>query len=181
MFVQLQAARPLSPQPCPAAAPDAVAIERARLVDMAQVGPLINSFAMRGLMLPKTPEQLCRTFREFIVARSERERVVGCAALRVYSPGLAELSGLAVAPQAGGRGVGRRLVDAILEEARSLGIGTVFALTLEEAFFHRLGFKTVPREAFPQKVSADCAACDRRNGCREITVAREVDGKAALA
>lgn len=173
MFVQLQRQRPTARQER-GPAPETVAVRPAGLVDMGEVGPLIDGFAARGLLLPKSPEQLYRTFREFLVARDEADRLLGCVALRVYSPALAEVSALAVAAEAHGLGVGRRLMDALVGEARSLGLTTLFALTLEEGFFHRLGFRTVPRERFPQKISADCAGCDRRMHCREITVAFEI-------
>lgn len=174
MLIQLEPRRPgpaplLDPRPA-----GAVVIRAALPGDMAEVGPLINGFARRGLMLPKTPEQLHRSFREFLVAREDEGRLVGCVALRVFTPELAEVSALAVASEAHGRGVGRRLVESVVLEARTLGLATLFALTLEEGFFHRLGFRTVPRELFPEKIAADCAGCDRRTRCREITVAKEI-------
>lgn len=175
MFVQLQATRRPPAPPLRLVTIEAIAVRPARLADMGEVGPLIDGFATRGLMLPKSPEQLYRTFREFLVARDEADRLLGCVALRVYSPALAEVSALAVAAEAHGLGVGRRLMDALIGEARSLGLTTLFALTLEEGFFHRLGFRTVPRESFPQKIGADCAGCDRRMHCREITVAFEIN------
>lgn len=147
-------------------------IRPARIADMAQVAPLINGFAARGLMLPKTEDQLYRTFREFVLAVDENERVVGSAGLRIYSPELAELCGLAVDARAHGRGVGRALVEAIVEQAADYGIRTVFALTLEEGFFHRLGFRTASKEQFPQKIAADCNGCAKRYACPEITVTR---------
>ena len=153
---------------------DTLLVGPARPSDMRDVEPLIRSFARRGLLLPKTLEQLHRTFREFLVARGPAGELLGCAALRVYAPELAEVSALAVHPSAHGQGVGRRLVDALTEEARSLGIETLFALTLEEGFFHRVGFRTVARELFPQKIAADCTACPRRTGCREITVMKDI-------
>ena len=149
-------------------------VRRARISDMSQVAPLINGFAARGLMLPKTEEQLYRTFREFVLAFDENGRVIGCAGLRVYGPQLGELCALAVDERAHGRGVGRLLVEAIVEQAADLGIRTVFAMTLEDGFFHRLGFRTVQKELFPQKVVSDCAVCPKRNACPEITVARVI-------
>jgi len=149
-------------------------VRRASIADMAQVAPLINGFAARGLMLPKTQEQLYRTFREFVLAFDETDRVIGCAGLRVYGPQLAELCALAVDERAHGRGVGRMLVEAIVEQAAELGIRTVFALTLEDGFFHKLGFRTVRKELFPQKIAADCVGCAKRHACPEITVARVI-------
>ena len=66
------------------------------------------------------------------------------------------------------------LVERIEEEARAVGIGTIFALTLQELFFHRLGFRTVPKELFPLKVWTDCRTCASRDACEEIAVVREL-------
>ncbi|HEX2190369.1 MAG TPA: N-acetyltransferase [Longimicrobiaceae bacterium] len=151
-----------------------VRVRGARVADMQQLEPLINGFAARELMLPKTIEQLSRNFREFVVAEAGDGRVLGCAALRVYTPQLAELGSLAVHGDAHGVGVGRRLVERIEEEARALGIGTVFALTLQDAFFHKVGYRTVQKEMFPLKVWADCRQCPKIHACDEIAVVKEV-------
>jgi amino-acid N-acetyltransferase len=139
----------------------AVAVRRARVADMLQVEPLINGFAKQELMLPKTVEQLSRNFREFVVAE-QHGRIIGCAALRVYTPQLA------------GLGVGRKLVAAVEAEAASHGIGTVFALTLQDVFFHKQGYRTVPKEMFPLKVWSDCRACPKLHACDEIAVVKEL-------
>lgn len=151
-----------------------VTVRPARVADMLQVEPLINGFAKKELMLPKTIEQLSRNFREFVVAEDEGGRILGCAALRVYTPQLAELGSLAVHADAHGLGLGRKLVTAIEAEARKIGIGTVFALTLQDVFFHKLGYRTVPKEMFPLKVWADCRACPKLHACDEIAVVKEV-------
>jgi amino-acid N-acetyltransferase len=151
-----------------------VTVRPARLADMRKVEPLINHFARGNLMLPKTAEQLTRNFREFVVAVDPAERVVGCVALRVYNETLAEIASLAVHDSAHGQGIGRKLVERILHEARVLGLQTVFALTLQELFFHRLGFRTVQKEMFPLKVWADCRMCPKLHACDEVAVAVEL-------
>lgn len=155
-------------------APERVSVRPARISDMRQVEPLINRFARRQLMLPKTYDQLARLFREFVVAVDEEGRVVGCGALRVYTESLAEVASLAVDEALHGGGIGRRLVAALVEAALELELKTVFALTLQEDFFHRLGFHTVPRENFPLKVWADCRSCPKLHACDEIAVAVEL-------
>jgi amino-acid N-acetyltransferase len=163
-----------SSAPEAASKPAAVTVRPARIADMLRVEPLINRFAADGLMLPKTPEQLARNFREFVVAFDDDGTLLGCGALRVYTPQLAEIVSLAVDDAAHGRGVGRGLVDALVEDARLLGIGTVFALTLQDVFFHRLGFRTVPKQLFPPKVWADCRTCSKLHACDEIAVVKEL-------
>lgn len=151
-----------------------VVVRPATIADMRQVEPLVNGFARRSLMLPRTHDQLARLFREFAVAVDESGRVVGCGALRVYNETLAEVASLAVDERVQGAGIGRRIVETLMEDARRMDLRVVFALTLQEMFFHRLGFRTVPRESFPLKVWADCRSCPKLHACDEIAVARDV-------
>jgi amino-acid N-acetyltransferase len=153
-----------------------VIVRPAVVADMLQVEPLINGFAEQGLMLPKTLVALSRNFREFVVAMDGEGTLLGCAALRVYTPQLAELGSLAVSESAHGMGVGRKLVAAVEAEAQRHGIGTVFALTLQEIFFHKQGYRTVPKEMFPLKVWADCKGCPKLHACDEIAVVKELNG-----
>lgn len=164
----------LRPGPSPFADAPAVFTRAATVADMPRLAPLINHFAERGLMLPKTADRLCRLFREFVVATDAAGALLGCAALRVYSPQLAEVASLAVDDAAQGLGVGRRLVARLEEEAARLQIGTLFALTLQDIFFHKLGYRTVPKEMFPLKVWADCRSCSKLHACDEIAVVKEI-------
>lgn len=158
-----------------------VFVRPATIRDMLQVEPLINGFAAQNLMLPKTREQLVRLFREFVVASDEHGRVVGCGGLRIFSPTLAEVISLAVAPETQGLGLGGRIVERLVEDAEMLGITTVFALTLRDGFFHRLGFRTVQKEMFPAKVWSDCRNCPKLTACDEIAVVRELELDALAA
>lgn len=156
------------------AAPDVI-VRPARISDMRQVETLVNGFARDNLMLPKSYDQLARLFREFVVAVDAEDRVVGCGALRVYGEQLAEIGSLAVDERAHGAGIGRRLVERLVEEAGNLGLRRLFALTLQERFFHRIGFRTVPRDNFPGKVWADCRNCPKLHACDEIAVALDLE------
>jgi len=153
-----------------------VRVRAAEIADMQRIEPLINGFAALNLMLPKSVDQLVRNFREFVVAESDAGELLGCGALRVYSPSLAEIVSLAVSERAHGAGVGGTMVERLCDDARALSIATVFALTLRDGFFHRLGFRTVPKEMFPLKVWADCRSCPKLHACDEIAVARDISG-----
>jgi amino-acid N-acetyltransferase len=159
----------------PASSGEQVVVRTALLTDVAQIEVLINGFADKQLMLHKTTVQLARTFREFVVALDGSGKLLGCAALRVYTPQLAELASLAVDESAHGMGVGRKLVAAVEEDAARHGIGTVFALTLQDVFFHKQGYRTVPKEMFPLKVWADCRGCAKLERCDEIAVVKELE------
>jgi amino-acid N-acetyltransferase len=153
---------------------EAIGIRAARIADMRDVEPLIRRFADDNIMLPKSFDQLARCFREFVVATDPTDRVVACGALRIYNEGLAEVCSLAVDPRYQGRGIGRRIVERLVDEARFLAITSVFALTLKPEFFGHLGFRIVPKETFPLKVWADCRSCPKLHACDEIAVALEL-------
>jgi amino-acid N-acetyltransferase len=163
------------------AAPDLVAVpllRRAGLPDVEAMSRMINRYASQGMMLPKSPAELSRHFREYTVLADGDGGVVACGGLRVYSTELAEIVGLAVDDDWQGRGLGRQVVEHLLEEARSLGIKRVFAMAFHTKFFAPLGFRTIPREWLPEKVASDCVGCARRIGCREVAMLKRLDPKA---
>jgi amino-acid N-acetyltransferase len=65
-------------------------------------------------------------------------------------------------------------VKACLAEARRLGIGKIFALTMAPAFFERQGFGRVTRESLPHKIWSDCVKCTKFPDCDEYAVAIEL-------
>ncbi len=150
-----------------------VLLRRGRPSDVLQLHALLEGYARQGLLLPRTPEQIAQRIGEFTVAL-DAHGVVGCGALRMYTPKLAELVALGVAERAQGQGIGRIIVEAIVDEAQTRGVRRLFALTLRESFFNRLGFHTRPMSRMPEKLAADCALCPKRHACNEILVLREL-------
>jgi amino-acid N-acetyltransferase len=100
--------------------------------------------------------------------------VLAFGALRRYSPRLAEIRSLVVADEFQGRGLGRLLVDELLDEARQAGLQRVFVLTRVTGLFEKLSFSLVPRESLPQKVFVDCSICRRRQCCDELALVKEM-------
>lgn len=154
--------------------PDAaVSIRRARVSDVPRLYEIINYYAARGDMLPKTLDQLYNRVRNFNVAEADGE-VIGCAALHITWADLAEVVSVAVHPAFQGRGIGRRLVEPLFAEAIELGIPTLFTLTLQVGFFSSLGFREVPKLRLPHKIWQDCATCFKQDRCDEIAMIRQV-------
>lgn len=150
-----------------------VQIRRAHVGDMPRLYEIINHYAARGDMLPKTLDQLYNRVRSFNVADADGE-VVGCAALHITWVDLAEVVSLAVHPAVQGRGLGRMLVEPLFEEARELGIPNLFTLTLQVGFFSRLGFREVPKLRLPHKIWQDCKTCFKQDRCDEVAMVRQV-------
>jgi amino-acid N-acetyltransferase len=89
----------------------------------------------------------------FWVAEHEG-RVAGLAGMERYGDcGL--LRSVAVAPEWRGGGIGRTLVDRVLQEGRAAGVGDVYLLTTTaEDYFPRFGFTRIDRAAVPAAVRA---------------------------
>jgi len=138
---------------------------------------LIEQFAQRGKMLFRSHAELYETLREFVVYEDDAARIAGVCALEIVWADLAEVKSVAVDPACQGRGIGRQLVMAVLEDARRLQIQRVFALTYEQTFFEKLGFVVVDKSALPLKVWSACIKCPKRDGCDEIAVVKTLFDK----
>jgi amino-acid N-acetyltransferase len=146
----------------------------ARLGDVPALHALINFWAERKLMLPRSLTELYETVRDFIIAESEVGGLVGCAAVHIDTDKIAELKSLAVAEAAHGLGVGKRLVESCLQEAAKLGLERVFCLTYQIDFFTKLGFTRVDRSRLPEKVWGECVRCHRFLDCDEVAMWKQV-------
>lgn len=122
-------------------------IRMARAEDVPGVIRLIHSYVDEGKLLARTLTEIDDLLPNFFVAVREDETIIGCAALEIYSPKLAEIRSLAVSREAQGLGVGRRLVNACVERARLNKVLEVMAVTSSDGFFQSCGFDyTLPGE-----------------------------------
>jgi len=148
----------------------AVNLRSAWLADVPELLELMAPFVATGDLLPRGEYDLSRHIKEYVVAHAADGSLVGCASLKNYSPILTELAGLAVREDHQGSGLGRALVQRLVDEARATGLRTVFALTRKPLFFLRMGFEAAEKLEFPEKVWADCQRCPRQDACDEIAV-----------
>jgi len=147
-------------------------VRAARASEAEAIAQLNNFFADQHRMLRRTPEMISASVDDYLVAIDEHGRILGCGALKEYSPSVAEVAAIAVSPTAQGLGLGRRIVTAVEELARKRGIPEVFALTLEPQFFEALGYARVDRARYPEKIRRDCIGCARRFACNETCFAK---------
>jgi amino-acid N-acetyltransferase len=149
-------------------------IRRATIYDVPRMQEIINSHAELGKMLFKSYAQLYETIRDFAVDEEDGE-IVGVTALAILWADLSEVRSLAVDEEHRGKGIGSRLVEWCIEEARRLQVRKLMSLTYEQRFFERLGFKVVPKEALPLKVWSDCVRCPKNDACDEIAMVLELE------
>ena len=154
--------------------PLALEVRKAWMCDIAPILQLINGYAAKGIMLPRTEMELSEHMRDFSVVLSEG-RLLGCGALHFYTPTVGEIRSLAVDESAKTHGVGRRLVDHLVQEAREYDLAGVFAFTYVADFFRKVGFHEVERGVLPLKAWKDCLRCPKFQCCDEIAVVRVLD------
>ncbi|MFO7322083.1 MAG: GNAT family N-acetyltransferase [Chloroflexota bacterium] len=123
-----------------------VTVRPATPEDIPASAELIRLYVEQGKLLPRTLEEFDELLPTMFVAELDG-RVVGCAALEIYSRKLAEIRSLAVAPDVQGLGVGKQLVQACVNLAREKNVLEVMAITSSDAFFMACGFNyTLPGE-----------------------------------
>ncbi|MDU0331418.1 N-acetyltransferase [Paenibacillus sp. 3LSP] len=153
----------------------AVAVCRqANLADVEPLYNIIEGYARRGIMLPRSRKILERQIQDFVVAEVDGE-VVGCGSLCKLGEELVEIRSLGIAEGHKGKGLGSMLVEQLVEEARRQAIPKVMALTYKVSFFLKNGFAVVEKEIFPEKVWTDCVNCAKQHCCDEIAVLKILD------
>ena len=126
--------------------PSPVIVRPAQGADIRPLAALIEPFVKERKLLPRAIDELALLLPNYFVADAGG-RLVGCAALEIYSSKLAELRSLVVVPEYQGHGVGKQLVEACVNRAREERILEVMAITSSEEFFRSCGFDfTLPGE-----------------------------------
>ncbi|HJV45799.1 MAG TPA: N-acetyltransferase [Bacillota bacterium] len=151
-------------------------IRQATIKDLDAMVELINMYAQKGMMLPRSKLSLCETLTCFSVVEDENQsgKIVGVGGLHILWEDMAEIRSLVIDPDYAGQGIGKDLVFHLIDRAKDLLIKNVMALTYQEKFFDRCGFKVVSKEIMPHKVWKDCVNCSKFPACDEIAMMREV-------
>lgn len=144
-------------------------IRKARIPDAKAIHRLLVEYAREGLMLARSLAEIYEYIRDFYVYE-EDGGVRGTVCLHICWEDLAEVRSLAVDKDWEGKGIGRSLVGKCLEEARSLGLKKVFALTYKPGFFSRLGFHVIEKSELPHKIWTDCLKCAKFPDCDETAM-----------
>jgi len=150
-------------------------IRKARIEDVKTIHSLVNHFAERGLMLPRSLSELYENLRDFCVYEIDG-KIVGCAAVHIVWEDLCELKSLAVREKYQKRGVGSALVKRCLSEGRKLGMPKMFVLTSQPEFFEKHGFKRISKDSLPHKIWAECVKCPKFPDCDEVAMLISLKG-----
>jgi amino-acid N-acetyltransferase len=148
-------------------------IRKAIIKDAKPIFTLVESFANKGVMLPRPLTDIYSSIRDFFVYEEDGE-LLGAVALHVCWEDLAEVRSLVVRDGATGEGIGTELLQAVIKEARDIGSRKLFALTYTPGFFEKFDFKVIDKDALPHKIWGECVKCMKFPNCDETAVMLEL-------
>ncbi len=153
-------------------------VRRARMNDVRAMHTLLNSFAFteKRELLPRSLSEVYENLQQFYVAEDHGKIIATCA-LYVTWDNLAEVKALCVEDAYQRRGLGKRLLNTCLKNARTLGIRRVFTLTVKTDFFEKFGFRHVHKDDLPHKVWTECVRCPYYpERCIEYAMVKDLPG-----
>jgi amino-acid N-acetyltransferase len=159
--------------------PDTITVHQARLQDARNIFDLVNSLSGDGTLLRRSYAEICENIRDFTVASrldpadpTGDLEFLGCGALHLYGPHLAEVRSIVVRADRRGLGAGDAILEALLAEAEQHQVLSVCLFTRIPEYFSHLGFRVAERNAMPDKIYKDCQTCPRLYACDEVAMVR---------
>jgi amino-acid N-acetyltransferase len=164
------------PETAPAPAAKRIQVHKAHVQDARNIFNLVNSLSGDGTLLRRSYAEICENVRDFTVAErtgtNGEPEFLGCGALHLYGPHLAEVRSIVVRPEAKGLGAGGLLLKALIAEAEEHTVESVCLFTRIPEFFDHFGFRVAERNAMPDKIYKDCQTCPRLYACDEVAMVR---------
>ncbi len=155
----------------------APAIRAATVDDASRVHELIADHRVEGHLLSRSLAELQAHAARFFVAY-DGSVIVGCGELAPLSTCTAEVRSLVVEAAFRGAGPGTSLVRTIIDRACARQFARLVAFTHDPVPFVRVGFSILPRLWVPEKIAADCVACERLRDCAQYALRLDL-GRAA--
>ena len=158
-----------------------IRVHKARLQDARNIFDLVNSLSHDGTLLRRSYAEICENIRDFTVAYrtipnpdtgEPEDEFLGCGALHLYGPHLAEVRSIVVREDRRGLGAGDAILEALIAEADEHEVASVCLFTRIPDYFEHLGFRIAERDAMPDKIYKDCQTCPRLYACDEVAMVR---------
>ena len=148
-------------------------VRAAKVNDIPAILGLLSHYAAMGDLLPRKEADIVDNLQHFRII-SDGDQLLACGSLEHFSKELAEIRSLMVREDSKSLGLGKSIVECLIALAEQRGVGRVMALTYVPQFFHRLGFRTVSKDIFPEKIWGICVNCYKFLNCDEIAVLLEL-------
>ncbi|QCI28240.1 N-acetyltransferase [Caminibacter pacificus] len=147
-----------------------IKIVKPTLDNIIDIQRVLKPYVEEGIILNRDEDEIAMNIRSYQLVFDDKQPIA-VGALHIYSPFLGEIRSLAVNEKYQGQGIGKKLVNSLLEEAKSLKLKEVLVLTYKKEFFEKLGFNEIQKEEIPEKkIWADCIKCKFFPNCNEIAL-----------
>lgn len=148
-------------------------LRKANIKDVEKIWKLVNSYADKRIMLPRSLSELYENLRDFYVVIVD-DKLVGCGALHISWEDYGEILSLAVDPEMFRQGIGSQILEACEGEAKMLGLNKLITLTYVPEFFEAHGFVKVKKSTLPHKIWSMCIKCPKFPECDEIPLVKKI-------
>jgi len=147
---------------------------KAKLSDIERMQELMYPEVQSGIILDRSNDEIATNIRSYTLVMLD-DKLIGLAALHLHTSYLGEIRSLIIKDGYRGKKIGEKLINTIMEEAKSLGLKKVLSLTYKQSFFERLGFVEIPKESLPEhKIWADCIKCKHFPICNEVSLVKDL-------
>ncbi len=147
----------------------AMSVRRARMSDVDNIFKLVNFWANKGEILPRTRDNIIHDIQNFVVAEVEG-KVVATASLYIYQTGLAEIRSVVVDVNAQQRGQGTALVQYLLEFAHQMELQQIIVLTYIPDYFKQLGFTNIDKSSLAENIIEDSKPSPHKDPDDEVAM-----------
>ena len=119
--------------------------------DIPAVLSVMQPFIEKEILLPRNYENLLENLSDYIVYEIDGG-IRACGALHDYGDGQAEILGIAVDSSFSNLGIGPKIIEFLIQQAKSKKIKTIFILTTKTSdWFESLGFTSDTIDSIPLK------------------------------
>ncbi len=158
-----------------------IIIRRATLEDVWAIHRLIQAYPHELLMRPIN--NIVENIDRFTVVLKATE-LIGCACWQILpevgSPegATVELQSVAVHEAYRGHGIGRKMINFVLQRISGFKPAQALVLTFEPEFFGKMGFVKIDKSKIIHKIYRGCVYCTKHTNpfiCPEIAMVRQFD------
>lgn len=119
--------------------------------DIPAVLSVMNPFIQKKILLPRTEKDLNARLADYIVYEID-EGIRATASLHVYDAKQAEIAGIAVDESFSNLGIGPKIMEYLISQAKNKNLSSVFILTTQTSdWFEQLGFKPDKISSLPEE------------------------------
>ncbi len=147
----------------------AMSVRRAKMSDVDSIHTLVNYWADKGEILPRSRDNVIHDIQNFVVAELDGV-VVGTASLYIYQTGLAEIRSVVVKQSAQQQGQGQALVQYLLEFAHQMELEKIIVLTYIPKYFSQLGFNLIDKHSLADNIIEDSEPSPHKDPDDEVAM-----------